>query len=88
MSNFQLLILKFLNNFFKDLIDTKIGPWLLGNIVGKGSEHSDLVTNLGILKPILDLVKLSDAFLQVLDWKINPNQKPDRKKLMLKMSMV
>ena len=47
--------------------------WALGNIAGDGSELRDLVTNLGIIKPLIGLVKIgtSDAFLRNVVWTIS-----------------
>ena len=56
-----------------DLNVSEQAVWALGNIAGDGSELRDLVTNLGILKPLLGLVKLgtSDAFLCNVVWTIS-----------------
>jgi len=47
--------------------------WALGNIAGDGSELRDLVTNLGILKPLLGLVRVgqSETFLRNVVWTIS-----------------
>ena len=47
--------------------------WALGNIAGDGSELRDLVTNLGIVKPLLGLVKpgTSDSFLRNVVWTLS-----------------
>jgi len=58
---------------YPDLNVSEQAVWALGNIAGDGSELRDLVTNLGILKPLLGLVKLgtSDAFLRNVVWTIS-----------------
>ena len=59
--------------FSQDLNVSEQAVWALGNIAGDGSELRDLVTNLGILQPLLGLVKLgtSDAFLRNVVWTIS-----------------
>jgi importin subunit alpha-2 len=58
---------------YPDLNVSEQAVWALGNIAGDGSELRDLVTNLGILQPLLGLVKLgtSDAFLRNVVWTIS-----------------
>jgi len=58
---------------YPDLNVSEQAVWALGNIAGDGSELRDYVTNLGILKPLLGLVKLgtSDAFLRNVVWTIS-----------------
>ena len=58
---------------YPDLKVTDMAVQALGNITGDGSELCDLVTNLGIIKPLLNKVKLniSDAFHRNVVWTIS-----------------
>ena len=57
----------------QDMNISEQAVWALGNIAGDGSELRDYVTNLGILKPLLGLVRpgTSDSFLGNVVWTLS-----------------
>jgi len=58
---------------YSDMNISEQAVWALGNIAGDGSELRDYVTNLGILKPLLGLVRpgTSDSFLGNVVWTLS-----------------
>ena len=58
---------------FQDINVCEQAVWALGNIAGDGSEYRDMVTDLGIVRPLLKLVApgYTDAFLRNVVWTIS-----------------